>query len=218
MITGSLVNFTVPAMAAALGSTGVIICRFLQGLSQAFMYPSIHNLLSRWTPIFERSIVANFVYGGATLGIAVCMPVTGAIAGSDLGWPVSFYVFGGFGVVTAGIFAIWGENSPSTSTKITEEERNYIEDHNSDSISEKKIKTPWGKILTSLPVHAMLIAGISQCWGCFTLLTEIPTYMNSMLNFDINAVSTNRSKQIFSNLRFFRIVNYRQYLILLNFL
>ncbi|XP_044252811.1 putative inorganic phosphate cotransporter [Tribolium madens] len=188
MIAGSIINIAIPTMAQILGSTGVIICRVLQGICQAFMYPGTHNLLSQWTPVFERSLVANFVYGGASLGIAVCMPVTGAISGSEMGWPVAFYIYGGLGIATAIIFIIWGENSPSDSTKISKDEQKYIE-ANTDISSGKKFPTPWKSILRSVPVYAMLVAGISQCWGCFTLLTEIPTYLSNIMNFDINSNS-----------------------------
>ena len=37
---------------------------------------------------------------------------------------------------------------------------------------------------------AILIAACAQAWGGFTLLTEIPSYMDGIMNFDIESVST----------------------------
>jgi ACS family sodium-dependent inorganic phosphate cotransporter-like MFS transporter 5 len=51
--------------------------------------------------------------------------------------------------------------------------------------------TPWGKILTSLPVIAIFVAQTSNAWGLYTLLTELPTYMRTVLHFDIKEVSQN---------------------------
>jgi ACS family sodium-dependent inorganic phosphate cotransporter-like MFS transporter 6/7/8 len=126
-------------MAASLGPTGVIICRVVQGLNQGFLYPSMHCLLSRWTPLYERSTTSSVVYGGGTLGIVVSMIVTGAICGSSLGWPSAFYMYGGCGIAWAILFAIFAENSPSSHKKISAEEKHYIESSNSIN-QETKVK------------------------------------------------------------------------------
>ncbi|XP_063915675.1 putative inorganic phosphate cotransporter [Zophobas morio] len=190
MTIGSVFNIAVPPMAAAFGSTGVIICRVIQGLNQGFLYPSIHNLISQWSPIAERARVSNVVYAGASLGIAIAMPLTGAIAGSELGWPTAFYGIGGAGVAWALIFAIFAENSPTSHKKISKEELMYIQENNAVKHSTtKKVQTPWRSILTSLPMWAILIAACAQCWGAFTLLTEMPSYMDGIMNFDIKSNS-----------------------------
>ncbi|XP_974366.1 putative inorganic phosphate cotransporter [Tribolium castaneum] len=188
MVLTSLVNIAIPPMAALMGSTGVIICRLLQGLLQSVLYPSVHHLISRWSPLYERSRVANFVYGGEVLGTAVSMLLTGVICGSSWGWPGSFYAYGGVGVGFAMVFAYLAENSPSCHKGITEEERDYIESSNSVNV-EKKIPTPWWPLVTSLPVWAIIVAGIAQCFGSFALVTEIPGYMDNIMNYDINSNS-----------------------------
>jgi hypothetical protein len=53
----------------------------------------------------------------------------------------------------------------------------------------QKRRTPWVAILTSLPMWAVVIAHCGQNWGFFTLLTEMPSYMNSILKFDLKSVS-----------------------------
>ncbi|RZB39599.1 inorganic phosphate cotransporter [Asbolus verrucosus] len=187
MTIGSIFHVIIPSMAASLGSSGVIICRVVQGLNQAFLYPSLHNLISRWTPLYERSKMSNFVYGGSSLGIAISMPVIGAICGSKLGWPAAFYLYGGLGLGWSLVFAIFAENSPSTHKSVSEEERIYIQSSNSVTHNiAKKVPTPWRSIITSLPVWGILFAGCSQCWGAFTLLTEIPSYMSNIMGFDIS--------------------------------
>jgi len=37
---------------------------------------------------------------------------------------------------------------------------------------------------------AVIIAHCGQNWGFFTLLTEMPSYMNSILKFDLKSVSS----------------------------
>ena len=43
-------------------------------------------------------------------------------------------------------------------------------------------------MFTSLPVWAIIVAHASDSWGFYTFLTQLPTYMNTVLKFDIEAV------------------------------
>lgn len=56
----------IPTMARLLESKGVMLCRFLQGLAQGFLLPSIHTLLGHWAPPSERSRIGTFSYAGLT--------------------------------------------------------------------------------------------------------------------------------------------------------
>lgn len=49
-------------------------------------------------------------------------------------------------------------------------------------------KTPWKSIFTSVPFLALLVTHMGQNWGFWTLLTQIPTYMSSILKMDIKSV------------------------------
>lgn len=72
--------------------------------------------------------------------------------------------------------------------------------------------------MTSLPVWAIVVAGIAQCFGSFTLITEIPAYMDGIMNYDINAVIfLNSSSDSNLILIIFRTVNYQHFHTLSNF-
>lgn len=139
MTIGSIFNILIPTMAANFGQTGVIICRVVQGLNQGFLYPSTNNLISKWSPLYERSRVSGFIFGGSNIGIVLSMIFTGMISGSSWGWPWAFYIYGICGIVWAGIFVIFGANSPSLHKGITNEEKEYIESSNSCNTDEKKV-------------------------------------------------------------------------------
>lgn len=51
------------------------------------------------------------------------------------------------------------------------------------------MKTPWRSIWTSLPFWAILLAHSGQSLGFWTLLTEMPSYMDKVLGVDIKNVS-----------------------------
>lgn len=50
-----------------------------------------------------------------------------------------------------------------------------------------KAPIPWLKMLTCVPLWAILITQCGQSWAFYTQLTELPTYMSQILHFDIQA-------------------------------
>ncbi len=51
-------------------------------------------------------------------------------------------------------------------------------------------KTPWRKILTSLPLWAIFMAHLGQNWGFWTLATQMPNYIDSVFEVHIKEVSS----------------------------
>ena len=47
---------------------------------------------------------------------------------------------------------------------------------------------PWKDFMTSIPVWAIIVAHVTENWGWYTLLTQLPTYLKTILNFDLQAV------------------------------
>ncbi|KAJ8980968.1 hypothetical protein NQ317_013422 [Molorchus minor] len=179
----------IPIMAAKLGSGGVMACRVLQGLSQGFFFPSIHNLLGQWAPTPERSRLGTIVFSGVAFGTIVTMPITGYMSASWVGWPPTFYLFGLLGYSWAITWAFFGSNSPAEHPRISEEERHYIEFTLGTEENTQTAKTPWKAMMTSLPAWAIIVGNFGQNWGYSTLLTEIPNYMNKVMGFDMESNS-----------------------------
>lgn len=195
LLTGSLFFcslFTVlMPVAAEVGDWGLLCgTRVIQGLAQGSVLPGLQNLLSNWTPTEERGRLATIVYAGAPLGTIVAMSVCGALASSSIGWPSIFYVFGALGFLWVVLWFFLGADRPDTHKFISKEEQAYIETSLGSKVStDTKRQTPWVDIFTSLPMWAVIIAHCGQNWGFFTLLTEMPSYMNSILKFDLTSVS-----------------------------
>ncbi|KAK2578284.1 hypothetical protein KPH14_007649 [Odynerus spinipes] len=165
----------------------VCVCRVGMGLCQGCLLPCVHTLLSKWVPPSERARMGTFAYAGAQFGTVVALPICGVLAASKIGWPSIFYIFGATAVLWAIGFFFFGSDTPSTHPSISEEERKYIENslQTASPDSEEKLRTPWKQIFTSAPMWALIIAHCGQNWGYWTLLTEMPTYLNSVLHFNI---------------------------------
>ena len=55
----------------------------------------------------------------------------------------------------------------------------------SDVETERPQSVPWRSILLSVPVWAITCAHVSQAFGVYVLLTELPNYMKNVLDMDL---------------------------------
>lgn len=117
------------------------------------------------------------------------MPVTGWISASRLGWPWGFYFYGAFGLTWVVVYFILGADSPASHRSITVEEKYYIEKSLGHLKGQSSQPVPWKSIFTSVPMWALIIAHCGYNWGFWTLLTEIPSFMNYIMKFDMRSVS-----------------------------
>lgn len=52
----------------------------------------------------------------------------------------------------------------------------------------KRGDVPWAAILTSLPVWAIVASHVGENWAFYTMLSELPHYIQTVLGFDIASV------------------------------
>ncbi|XP_045772829.1 putative inorganic phosphate cotransporter isoform X1 [Maniola jurtina] len=183
----SAVSLLIPIGSYYGGWQLVCACRVLQGLSQGFLFPSMHNLIGKWVPLEEKSRLSTLIYAGAQLGTALQLMVSGFIAAA-WGWPAIFYANGTLGVIWVVAYVFLGSDSPRTSRMIGEDEKMYIQNSLGHvGTQHKKLPTPWKAIFTSLPFISLIVTHCGQNWGFWTLMTEMPSYMKQVLGVDIKA-------------------------------
>ncbi|KAF7279311.1 hypothetical protein GWI33_007403 [Rhynchophorus ferrugineus] len=184
-LINSIIFMVIPTAAEKSGSTGVIICRIFQGAAQGFMFPSAHTVLGRWAPAEERSTMGIIVYSGVSCGSILSSIITGFLSSTWWGWPSSFYLFGGLGIAWSVAFLIFGQNSPATHPRITKEERVYIQASLGQLEDTTVIPTPWKSIITCIHLWAIVIANTGAAWGYSMMMTQIPTYLSKVMNFNV---------------------------------
>ncbi|XP_050295450.1 putative inorganic phosphate cotransporter [Anthonomus grandis grandis] len=116
-------------------------------------------------------------------GTVFAILVTGFIAASVYGWPWAFCLFGIIGIIWCICMVFFGYDVPAKDPRISLTERKYIEE--STGIAEHHVETPWKKIIKSKHVWALFVAQTGNNYCFWTLLTQIPTYMNYVMNFDM---------------------------------
>ncbi|XP_072382754.1 putative inorganic phosphate cotransporter [Diabrotica undecimpunctata] len=174
----------IPMCAAEFGYQSIIALRVIEGACHGVLFPSVHYLLSKWAPISERAQWGGFVYAGQVLGNCMSMPIAGIISDSGAGWPMAFYFYGVCGMVWTLIWFIFGSNNPDSDKRISEEEKMWLKSLIPDK-KEEVPPTPWKSLFTSVPFIAIIITHCGQNWGFWTLLTEIPSFMKSVMKYSI---------------------------------
>lgn len=192
-ITSSSILAIFTPLAVSVGDWMLLcVLRFLQGFGQGSTIPAMATMLAKWAPVEERSSLATYLFSGAQFGTVIMLSSSGVLASSSLGWPSIYYIPGMFGLCWALIWLWLGASSPRDCKAITIAERNHIETslnaHKIDDHEhEMPTKVPWRKIFTSPPFLALLTAHCGYTWGFWTLLTQIPSYMKSVLDKDIKS-------------------------------
>ena len=173
-------------LAANTSIYSLVLVRIIEGLGEGVTYPAMHAMLAVWVPPQERSRLAGLIYGGSQVGTVIALPISGYLC--DIwGWESVFYLFGSLGVFWY-LFWWWlVYDSPSTHPFIHPTEKRYILDSLGTLHNSGPLPVPWRHILTSGPVWALVVTHVAQNYGFYTILTELPTYMASVLHFNIKS-------------------------------
>lgn len=165
----------------------LIAIRVLQGLGEGVTYPAMHSMLAQWSPKFERSTATALVHAGAHVGAMAALTFSGFLAASTFlgGWPAVFYVFGFLGCVWFVFWMYLVYDGPEDHPRITQEEYDYILINQGDEKVQKNLKIPWKSIAMSKGLWALSLAHFGSNWIYYTFLTIIPSYLATILLYDI---------------------------------
>lgn len=100
------------------------------------------------------------------------------------------YILGAIGLLWSILWFVLIFETPATHPRITTAERNEIEEAIGTTTSKKRPSyVPWKSIFTAKCVWAIIITHGCSVFGYFTVVNQLPTYMKSILHFNIKAVS-----------------------------
>ncbi|XP_030851353.1 sialin isoform X1 [Strongylocentrotus purpuratus] len=171
---------------AARSSVGLFFAtRFLAGISEGFILPAVNTMVNNWSPVNERTRMMTFIVAGFAFGPAIGQSLSGIIC-AKLGWPASFYFFGGLNITWAFFWAVTSYEDPSQHPFITRKELVYIETTRSKKSDNKKV--PIRSILLSLPFIAFTVVFFGTGFVYFSLACNLPIYFKHVLGFDILSV------------------------------
>lgn len=186
ILSTAILTLLTPFAIETGGSSALMFLRFLIGLGEGTTFPALNVLLSKWAPPSERSKMGSLVFSGNAIGTMIGSAVSGLLMHySSLGWRSVFYVFGTVGVLWFLLFILLCHNSPEEHPFISGKEKKLLRDTMSEHTHLKIPPTPWRHILRSAPLWALVVSFIGQDWGYFTVVSDLPKYMSSVLKFSI---------------------------------
>ncbi|XP_033199011.1 vesicular glutamate transporter [Bombus vancouverensis nearcticus] len=188
----SFLNLLVPG-ALSIHPIVDMIVQVIKGLVEGVTYPACHGIWKYWAPPLERSRLATLAFCGSYAAMVIGMPLSGLLT-STFGWAASFYFYGICGLIWY-CFWLWlAFEKPSKHPCISARELRYIEDSLGQGQSQLPMAmptfatTPWRKFLTSMPVHAIIVANFCRSWNFYLLVLFQARFMHEA--FDMPLVET----------------------------
>ncbi|KAK9497046.1 hypothetical protein O3M35_002058 [Rhynocoris fuscipes] len=183
-ILGTALLTLLTPMAARAGSQWVIAVRVLEGLGEGTTFPALNALLAQWVPPMERGKMGSLVFAGNQIGTVLSQTLTGIlIRGGD--WEIVFYLFGGCGALWYIIWCLTCYSDPASHPYVTQSEKDYLQEQLGCLKRKENLPPiPWKSMVLSLPLWALIIGQIGHDWALFTISTDGPKYMKSVMKFN----------------------------------
>ena len=175
--------FTILTPLAASFSLGALIAaRIGMGFGEGVAFPAIYQLFGRWIPLHERARAAALNGSGIPLGTVAATILTPWLA-SGFGWPVVFYAFGAVGIFWYAFWQLTSSERVEDAPGIHASEVAYIRAHTVAAIAKPVV--PWGRILRSVPVWALVFNHFCANWGFYVILSWLPRYFADVHGLDL---------------------------------
>ena len=181
MFLASILTILTPQMAAA-GYPWLLSGRIFVGFCHGVTFPCMHGMLGYWAPPLERSKLISIYVSGCSIGTCVLFPLAGILIYS-FGWPSVFYFTGLVSLLWCLLWSVMAYDSIEKHPWIGDSEKEFLNSCRAP-IDEKK-PVPWKAILRSKPVIAVAAGHLASNWGNYQLNSLLPTYLATVLQFDI---------------------------------
>ncbi|XP_047663697.1 sialin isoform X2 [Tachysurus fulvidraco] len=199
-VLGTAILTILTPLAAQLGVNWLFALRALEGFGEGVTFPAMMAMWACWAPPLERARLMTISGAGGNFGAFVAFPLTGFICHS-MGWPAVFYCCeitgmaiglysyilppGGAGCLWAVLWFIMVSDEPRTHPRISDREKEYIINSIGSEGGSHGWSVPLLPLLRSGPLWAIIITQMCANWSYYTLLTSLPTYMDTILHFDL---------------------------------
>ncbi|AMP98567.1 MFS transporter [Pedobacter cryoconitis] len=186
-IIGWSVSIALHSFAKSLLSFNIF--RFMLGFSEAGNWPGATKSNAEWFPVKERAIAQGIFGAGASLGSVISAPAI-AFLYIVFGWKMTFVFIAGLGLIWVIPWLIINKATPDKHPWLTEKERNYILDVNTEAqtqVDEAPVLS-WKELLKFRNTWGIIMARffIDPVWWLF--VTWLPTFLKEQFLFDIKQI------------------------------
>ncbi len=130
---GETIAFNLPWLKTAGATTAVVFpltvlgfisARVVLGLAEGGNFPGAIKAVAEWFPQKERALATGLFNAGSNIGAVLC-PFLVPRMYAAWGWPITFYVTGGLGILWL-VFWWWLYDNPETHPRLSPAELTYI--------------------------------------------------------------------------------------------
>jgi MFS transporter, ACS family, glucarate transporter len=168
------------ATGAATGFVSLLSLRWLFGMGEAGVLPSIARAYGRWLPLAERGRAFGLTIMAAALGGAATQPLVVALL-ERLSWRHAFPIFGSVGLIWAAAWFAWFRDDPREHRGVNEAELALI----ANLPPTPHPAVPWGALLRSRCMLALCAMYFAAIYGWYFYLTWLPTYLMRARGFEL---------------------------------
>jgi MFS transporter, ACS family, glucarate transporter len=182
-------------LTGAVTSFGLLlVVRFLFGAGEAGAFPGATSAVSRWFPVVERSRAQGVVWMASRVG-GFISPFLVMFIQKRWGWRMSFFVFGGVGIIWCLAWYQWYRDRPRDKKGVSPAELALIESDGGRTRSHAYIR--WRSVIRKPNFWKLLFAYHGYAWGSFFYLSWLHTYLQKGRGF------TEDEMTIWSSIPFF---------------
>ncbi|HVW27656.1 MAG TPA: MFS transporter [Polyangiaceae bacterium] len=170
----------------AAGFVSLLSYRFLFGIGEAGVFPSMARVYGRWLPERERGRAFGVTIATGAVAGAVTLKLVSFFLASGSSWRLLFAVFGCAGLLWVAAFLFYFRDDPREHPGVSVEELEAIgaaAPSNESEASVRELVRP----RFIVPLCAMYAAAI---YGWYFHLTWMPTYLREARGFDLAAAGT----------------------------
>uniref|UniRef100_A0A8R1HG78 MFS domain-containing protein n=2 Tax=Caenorhabditis japonica TaxID=281687 RepID=A0A8R1HG78_CAEJA len=160
----------------------VLVVRFLQGLGISLVFTVLGSVPVAWAPKNESSTFLAVLSCAFQTSNVICMPISGILCESSLGWRSIYYVFGVFTIIFFILFYFFYTDSPRDHRNVSTKELNLI---SQDKTNSHKEAVPYWPICKDPCVLVTWLSNIGGNLGFLTLVLYGPTYLREVLHFEV---------------------------------
>jgi ACS family glucarate transporter-like MFS transporter len=169
--------------AAASGFFSLVGIRFLFGVGEAGVLPTLASAFRRWLPDRERGRAFGLTVAAGALGSAISQPIVGAMLG-HFSWRESFVAFGALGAAWAAVWFWWMRDDPRQHASVNAAEVAEI----GPPAHEAHAAVPWARLLRSRNLIVICAMYFCAVYGWYFFMTWLPQYLERARGFDIREI------------------------------
>ena len=172
-------------MGFATGFAALFAARIGLGVAQAGAYPTSAGLLTRWVPFSQRGRASSFVSFGGRMGGAIAPWLTAVLVAGFSSWRPVLLIYGGVGVLFAGVFWWMFRERPAEHPRCNVGEREFIESGAPPVVAKDTAgRIPLRALVSSGSMWLMCLAQWGTNIGWVFLVAWMPTYLRDVQQFE----------------------------------